>query len=61
MLKVGQECFSAGDQVVLLAGAGRSDDALNLVRKPMCFVPGVMEALKPGKDESHASTEEVPA
>ena len=26
-----------------------------------CFVPGVMEALKPGKDESHASTEEVPA
>ncbi|GAB3214268.1 hypothetical protein GCM10027294_53260 [Marinactinospora endophytica] len=25
-----------------------------------CFVPGVMEALKPGKDERHASTEEVP-
>ncbi|SIO85066.1 nitrite reductase large subunit NirB [Nocardiopsis sp. JB363] len=25
-----------------------------------CFVPGVMEALKPGKDERHASTEEIP-
>ena len=26
----------------------------------ICFVPGVMEALKPGKDERHASTEEIP-
>lgn len=26
----------------------------------VCLVLGVMEALKPGKDERHASTEEVP-
>ena len=28
--------------------------------REVCFVPGVMEALKPGKDERHASTEEIP-
>src|SRR5665647_1247701 len=27
---------------------------------PRCLVPGLMEALNPGEDESHGSTEEVP-
>ena len=40
---------------VVRAGPGMTSE-----RFGECFVPGVMEALKPGKDEGHASTEEIP-
>ncbi|WP_444962297.1 PrgI family protein [Nocardiopsis sp. M1B1] len=43
---------AARDHADYLAGLAQSRD---------CLVPGVMEALKLGKDESHAGTEEVPA
>ncbi|MGW9636011.1 hypothetical protein [Nocardiopsis alba] len=40
------------------AAAGRDSRFTGLIHQ--CLVPGVMEALKPGKDDRHASTEEVP-
>ncbi|PDP89491.1 hypothetical protein CQJ94_00635 [Glycomyces fuscus] len=42
-------------RIGLVVSAGDLDDW------ERCLVPGVMEALNPGKDERHASTEEVPA